>query len=100
MSVLVVIKVSADTDAFQKALADRPEEFVAVRDRGIERGAIHHRFGIGDGVVLVVDEWETKEGFEQFFGDPTMQEFLASLGAEAAPPEVTFAEALPSADEF
>ena len=100
MSVLVVIKVSADTDAFQKALADRADEFVAVRDRAIERGAIHHRFGIGDGFVLVVDEWETKEGFEQFFGDPTMQEFVASIGGTPAPPEITFSEALPSADEF
>ena len=27
MSVLVVVKVSGDTDAFQKALADRADEF-------------------------------------------------------------------------
>ena len=48
MSVLVVVKVSGDTDAFQKALADRADEFVAVKDRAIEKGAIHHRFGIGE----------------------------------------------------
>ena len=70
MSVLVVVKVSGDTATFQKALADRADEFVAVGDRAKQVGAIHRRFGIGDGVVVAVDEWETAEAFEQFFGDP------------------------------
>ncbi len=36
-------------------------------------GAIHHRFGVGDGFVLVVDEWETIEQFQQFFSNPELQ---------------------------
>jgi hypothetical protein len=100
MSVLVVVKVSGDTDIFQKALADRADEFVAVIDRAKAGGAIHHRFGIGDGFVLAVDEWETAEGFEQFFGNPQMQEFVASIGADPAPPQITICEATASPDEF
>ena len=99
MSVLVVVKVSGSTDTFQKALADRADEFVAVRDRAIEKGAIHHRFGIGDGHVVAIDEWETAEAFEQFFGDPDMQAFVGSIGAEAAP-VVTITDAIASPDEF
>lgn len=100
MSVLVVVKVSGNTDTFQKALADRADEFVAIRDSAMEKGAIHHRFGIGDGYVLVIDEWETGEAFQEFFGEPKIQEFVASIGADPAPPEITICEAIPSPDEF
>jgi hypothetical protein len=100
MSVLVVAKVRGDTATFQKALADRADEFAAISTRAREMGAIHHRFGIGDGFVLVVDEWETAESFQQFFGDPKMQEFMGTIGAEPAPPEVTITEAIASSDDF
>jgi len=100
MSVLVVVKVSGNTDTFQKALADRADEFVAIRDRAIEKGAIHHRFGIGDGYVVAIDEWESAEGFQEFFGDPKMQEFVGSIGADPVPPEITIGEAIPAPDEF
>lgn len=100
MSVLVVVKVTGDTATFQKALADRADEFVAVGDRAKQAGAIHHRFGVGDGHVVAVDEWETADGFQQFFGDPAMQEFVSSIGAAPGPPEITIAEAISSADEF
>ena len=92
MSVLVVAKVRGDTAAFQKALTDRAHEFAAISTRAREMGAIHHRFGIGDGFVLVADEWETADGFQQFFGDPKMQEFIGTVGAGPGPPEITFSE--------
>jgi hypothetical protein len=100
MSVLVVVKVSGDTAAFQQALTDRAGEFESVAERARSAGAIHHRFGIGDGFVLAVDEWETAEGFEQFFGDPKMQEFVASIGADPSPPEIMVTEAISSPDQF
>jgi hypothetical protein len=99
MSVLVTVKVTGDTDVFQKALADRAGEFKEIGDRAQGVGAIHHRFGVGDGFVLVVDEWDTKEQFEQFFGDPELQAFIGTIGARSAP-EITFAEAVSSLDEF
>ncbi|MGA8246809.1 MAG: hypothetical protein WB797_07885 [Nocardioides sp.] len=100
MSILAVIKVSGDTATFQRALTERAGEFEAVATRAQAMGAIHHRFGIGDGFVLVVDEWESAEAFEQFFGDPKMQEFIGSIGAAPAPPEITIVEATASPDQF
>jgi quinol monooxygenase YgiN len=63
-------------------------------------GAIHHRFGIGDGYVVVVDEWESPSAFEAFMSDPELQQFIASAGAAAGPPDVTITEAVRSPDEF
>jgi hypothetical protein len=64
MSVLATAKVPGDTDAFQKALAERGGEFKEIGDRARGVGANHHRFGMADGFVLVVDEWETAEQFQ------------------------------------
>ena len=100
MSVLVVVKVTGDTATFQKALAERADEFESVATRAKEAGAIHHRFGVGDGFVLAIDEWKTAEGFESFFGDPSMREFVSSIGASPGPPEITVVGAVPSPDEF
>jgi len=101
MSVLVVMKVSGDTATFRKAMAERTDELGASAARAKDAGAIHHRFGIGDGFVQVIDEWENGEQFQKFFGDPKMQEFVASLGADTSnPPEITITEAIASPDEF
>jgi hypothetical protein len=100
MSVLITVKVTGDTDAFQRALVDRASDFKAVAERGQREGAIHHRFGIGDGYILVVDEWETAEQFEQFFGSPELQEFVGSVGGAPMAPEITVTQAISSPDEF
>ena len=59
--------VSGDTDKFRQSLVERAEEFAAFAKQSQAAGAIHHRFGIGDGFVTVVDEWETPHQFEAFF---------------------------------
>jgi quinol monooxygenase YgiN len=101
MSVLVVVKFTGDTDTFQKALADRGDEFAKVADRGRAAGAIHHRFGLGDGHVIVVDEWQSAEQFEKFFGEPDLQAFIASAGADlSAPPDISITEAIATPDQF
>ena len=61
---------------------------------------IHHRFGLGDGFVQVVDEWETAEQFESFFSDPDLQAFIGSVGGLPGPPEMTVTEAISSPDQF
>jgi len=50
--------------------------------------------------VVVVDEWESVDHFEKFFANPELQAFIASTGAASQPPEITFAEAISSPDEF
>jgi heme-degrading monooxygenase HmoA len=100
MSVLVVSKFQGDTAKFRQALQDRAGEFDKVAERAKSAGAIHHRFGIGDGVVVVVDEWGSAEQFQAFFSDPELQEFIASTGAAAGPPDLTISEAVSSSDQF
>jgi quinol monooxygenase YgiN len=100
MSVLIVTKMQGDTARFSQALRERESEFVQIAGRARSAGAIHHQFGIGDGYVLIMDEWETADDFEKFFTDPDLQAFVASVGGAAGPPEVTVCTATHSADQF
>lgn len=100
MSVLVSVKVAGDTESFQRALVDRGAEFKEISDRARGVGAIHHRFGVGDGFILVVDEWESAEQFQAFFGDPALAAFIGSVGGAASAPDITVTEAVSSPDEF
>ena len=101
MSVLITVKIQGDVDTFRQAMADRAEEFRAVAERGRQAGAVHHRFGVGPGFVLVVDEWGSAEQFEKFFGDPDMQAFVGSVGADTGvAPQITVCAALDSPDQF
>jgi quinol monooxygenase YgiN len=100
VSVLITAKFQGDTAKFRQALTSRAHEFAKVADTSRAAGGIHHRFGVGDGFVIVIDEWESIEHFQQFFADPALQAFIASTGAAPGPPEITVAEAVTSADQF
>ncbi len=100
MSVLVVTKFAGDAATFRQALAERSAEFEKIGEAAKARGALHHRFGVGDGFILVVDEWATVEQFKQFFGNPELQAFIGTVGGSPQPPEVIVTEAVTSSDEF
>jgi quinol monooxygenase YgiN len=100
MSVLIIAKFQGDTAKFRQALTERAGEFEKIADTARAAGGIHHRFGVGDGSVVVVDEWESVEHFQQFFGNPELQAFIGSVGAAPAPPEILVAEAVASPDAY
>jgi hypothetical protein len=100
MSVLVIGKFQGDTAKFGQALTGRAGEFAKIADMAKAAGGVHHRFGIGDGFVVIVDEWESVEHFQQFFSNPDLQAFIGSVGAAPAPPEITVAEAVSSPDQY
>jgi hypothetical protein len=89
-----------DTDKFQQALVERSDEFSQISDRSREQGALHHRFGIGDGFVLIVDEWQSMADFQNFFVDPQLQDFIGSVGGSTSAPDITVSEAISSVDQF
>ena len=100
MSVLVTLKVACDPEAFRAFAAEKPDVLVAIAEEGKSKGAIHHRFGVGDGFLLVIDEWESAAAFQGFFeGQEQIPTVMAAAGAQGEP-EITFAEAVSSADEF
>lgn len=100
MSVLITGKFQGDTAKFRRALTERAGDFEKVADMARSAGGIHHRFGIGDGFVLVVDEWQSIEHFQRFFADSGVQEFIGSVGATPAPPELTITEAVTTPDQY
>jgi quinol monooxygenase YgiN len=100
MSVHIIAKFQGDTAMFRQALTERAGEFEKIADTARAAGGIHHRFGVGDGYVVVVDEWESVDRFEQFFGNPELQAFIGSVGAAPAPPEIIVAEAVASPDAY
>lgn len=100
MSVLIIGKFQGDTAKFRQALTDRADEFAKIADSARAQGGIHHRFGVGDGFVVIVDEWATVEHFQQFFANPDLQEFIGSIGAAPAPPEITIVDAIASPDQY
>ncbi|MFE5835247.1 hypothetical protein [Arthrobacter sp. NPDC056493] len=101
MSCIVTVKIHGDTDAFTKSLEERSDEYREISGRGREQGAIHHQFAVGDGFILVVDEWESAEAFEKFFSQPDLKAFIGSVGGDPnTPPEITFGESIDSADRF
>jgi DNA-binding MarR family transcriptional regulator len=100
MSVLVIGKFKGDTAKFQQALVDRADEFAKISEASKAVGGLHHRFGIGDGYVLIVDEWQSVEDFQKFMANPELQAFIGSVGGAPEPPEVIVAEAISSPDEF
>ena len=100
MSILVIGKFQGDTAIFRQALADRAGEFAKIAEMAQAAGGIHHRFGVGDGFVVLVDEWETAGQFQQFFSNPDLQTFIGSVGAAPAPPEITITEAIASPDQY
>jgi hypothetical protein len=100
MSVLVIGKFQGDTATFRQALSGRAGEFVKYADAARAAGGVHHRFGVGDGCVIVVDEWESVEHFQQFYSNPDLQAFIGSIGADPAPPEMIIAEAVASPDQY
>jgi heme-degrading monooxygenase HmoA len=100
VSVLIIAKFQGDTAKFRQALADRAGEFEKIAGTAQSAGGVHHRFGVGDGFVVVVDEWESAEHFQRFFADPALQAFIGSVGADPVPPELTIAEAVASPDQY
>lgn len=101
MSVIVAVKVTGDTEAFKKSLTDRADEYRSISERAKGHGALHHQFAVGDGYVLISDEWESAGDFQSFFSDPAMGEFIGSVGGDSnVPPQISYGEAIDSPDKF
>jgi hypothetical protein len=99
MSVLVTIKVPGDTAQFRQVLDTQPDRIKALSDSARAGGCVHHQFGVGDGFVVVVDEWETAEAFQSFFSSPDIGAIIVEMGAQGEP-EITIAESIDSPDRF
>ena len=100
MAVLVIGRMQADRDKFERVMAERADDLRGVAADAKAAGALHHRFGVDDsGLVVILDEWESTAAFQKFFDNPTIATLMQDAGV-TQPPEFTIVEALSSADQF
>jgi heme-degrading monooxygenase HmoA len=86
MSVMVVGKFKADPARMASVFRDRKADVVAVSDYAKAHGALHHHFAMGDGQVMVIDEWENAESFQQFFSTQSkVTDLMREAGVEGEP---------------
>ena len=73
MSVVITLKFQGDVATFRQAIVEHADDFTKMAEeaRG-SGGGIHHRFAVGDGFVLVLDERESVEHFQKFFANPDL----------------------------
>ena len=93
------MKVRADTEQFRRFLIDEPERLRVFARSAHAAGALHHRFGVGDGYFIVVDEWESIESFEKFMSRDEIADVLRGIGAQSAP-EIDVTEVIESPDQL
>jgi quinol monooxygenase YgiN len=99
MSVLVVMKVSGDTDEFESYISENGDAIEELSERAKAAGCTAHRFGVGDGYVMVVDEWGSAAAFEEFISSPEIQATMGNMGAQGLP-EITYSDAKGFPGEF
>ena len=99
MSVIMTLKAGGDTDAYRKFVDEKNAVLAGISEEAKGKGCIHHSHGVGDGFVLIVDEWESAEAFQSFFAS---QEEIPKLMKEIGmgEPEISFAEKIDSPDAF
>ena len=90
MSVLMTMRVQADSKLLEKYSAEESATVKGIVDRAKEHGLISHRFFGTDTEVLVVDEWPDEDSFQRFFASsPEIQDMMQKANAQGAP-EVSF----------
>jgi hypothetical protein len=100
MSVIVIGRMQVDPANVAKLWAERRGDFEAASKDAKAAGALHHRWGFGDGEVVIIDEWNDAASFQTFFEThAVVADLMASAGVQG-PPEFTIVEAKQGPDEF
>jgi len=99
MSVLVVIKVPGDTTIFESFMAQGADRVIELTAKAKAAGCRSHKFGVGEGEIVVVDEWDSREQFVGFFSSPDIVAVMGEMGAQGEP-QITFADATGFPGEF
>lgn len=91
MAVLMTLRAKGDPAELERRAEADPEAMQAIAAKAKPNGLISHRFyGSDEGTIMVVDEWETAEGFRAFFdASPEIPELMREVGV-TEPPEITF----------
>ena len=87
MSVIVLIHVPiADIAKARQTIASRAALLEEISEDSKKLGAQHHRFLQSNGELIVLDEWDTAEGFHEFFdANPKIQQLSREAGVSGTP---------------
>ena len=91
MPVLMTLRAVGDPKELERRAAESPEVLQGLLDSARSHGVVSHYFyGTDEGDILVLDEWQSEEGFRAFYdANPQIQEMMAGVGV-TAPPEIKF----------
>ena len=100
LSVFITLTAAADPAKVEKVLQANADRTQRINEQAQGLGCIHHRFVGGDGVVMVMDEWDSPESFHKFFENNTdVPVLMQEMGVTAAP-DVKVWNKLDTRDEF
>jgi len=100
MSDIVVLRIPGDTARFEAYAAANGELMARVAAEGRAAGATHHLFAIGDGEIMIVDEWDSAENFHTFFNSQTEIPNIMRDGGATGAPQVAVYRRLDTSDAF
>jgi heme-degrading monooxygenase HmoA len=99
MSVIVIMKVPGDTNAFREFFESHKHEMDEISEKARDMGCLAHTFTQGENVTVAVDHWESAEAFEKFSSMPEIAETMASAGA-SGPPTIEIYEVIDTVESF
>jgi hypothetical protein len=100
VSVLLTLRVAGDARALEQRAAANPGGLQAILEKAKPHGLISHAFYGTDTEILVVDEWESEDGFRAFFAEATeIPALMAEVGVTTEP-EVVFWRKLDTHDTY
>lgn len=100
MSVIVIGRMAADPAAIKRLFEERKSDFVEIAGEAKAAGAIHHRWGFGDGSVTIIDEWPDADSFNKFFAAQAKIGQLMQAAGVKGPPQFDIFHAVAAPDEF
>jgi hypothetical protein len=100
MSVLMTLTIQADPAKWEQVAQENAELLQRITDQAKGMGCIHHRFVGGDGIVMVIDEWDAPESFQKFFeNNPDIPGLMKQAGV-TSDPDIKIWNTLDTRDEF
>ena len=100
MSVTIIGRVKGDPEKIKQVFANHIADMEAITKVGKDMGAISHRFLQGEGEIVILDQWDTAEHFQEFFSS---QERIGQMMREAGvtgPPQIEVYQSLITAGDF
>jgi hypothetical protein len=100
MSVLITMTVQADPAKVEQIAQANADRLQKINAEARDLGCIHHRFVGGDGVAMVIDEWDAPESFYKFFENNTDIPVIMQEAGVTSAPDIKVWNKLDTGDEF